>query len=70
MGRRFGGADGYEYSEPFMASEEVWNDINLFSYLSDPQGYLPGSRMMYAGISEREDSDAIACYLRSLDEAS
>ena len=66
IGRRLGGAEGYVYSEPFLATELVWDEETLAAYLADPQGFLPGSRMMFSGVSERADSDAIACYVRTL----
>lgn len=58
FGRKTGGAEGYTYSKANIDKNIIWNDDTLMEYLKAPKKYIPGTKMVFAGIkksSERED---------------
>jgi cytochrome c2 len=44
--RGAGGAEGFAYSEALAESGADWTPAGLAAFLSDPEGYLPGNKMM------------------------
>jgi cytochrome c len=64
IGRQTGQAAGYSYSQANIAKGITWGDDTLFEYLLNPKKYIPGTKMVFAGIkSEGERKDLIA-YLK------
>ena len=66
LGRPAGRAVGYTYSKAISDSGIVWDAESLRSYLADPGGFLPGTRMVMAPIRDDTERDAIVCYLATL----
>merc|ERR1711879_984463 len=61
MGRQSGTVDGFGYSEANKNSGIVWSDKHLFEYLINPKKYMPGTKMVFAGIKkDKERADLIA----------
>lgn len=68
VGRPAGSVEGFNYSEANAESGIVWTKDVMFEYLEDPQGYIPGTKMIFPGLpSEQERRDVIA-YLDSVAE--
>ena len=68
IGRTAGTADGFRYSGVMAdAGEEglVWTAETIHDFLSDPRGYLRGTRMSFAGFRDEGDIDAVIAYLQS-----
>lgn len=66
IGRRVGGLGDFDYSDAMAeagAGGLVWNDRSLDAFLADPQGYMPGTKMGFAGLKAAEERAAIAAYL-------
>ncbi|HEX4797706.1 MAG TPA: cytochrome c family protein [Burkholderiales bacterium] len=60
--------DFLRYSDAVKKANLVWTEANLDKWLANPQGFLPGTSMTFAGIREEKDRrDAIA-YLKSVSE--
>ncbi len=61
---------GYTYSDAHKkVSQEkrlVWNVATLDGYLLAPKAVIPGNRMVFAGLPNKADRDAIIAYLQSL----
>ncbi|KAE9418308.1 hypothetical protein Angca_009270 [Angiostrongylus cantonensis] len=58
IGRTSGTVRGFEYSAANKNKGVVWTRETLFEYLLDPKKYIPGTKMVFAGIkkpSERAD---------------
>lgn len=64
IGRGIGAADGYAYSDIFLeaaAAGEEWTELALDGFIANPDGYLPGTAMVFRGIRSAEDrADLIA----------
>lgn len=63
FGMRAGWVAGFDYSTALKGSKIVWNEKTLDAWLSDPGGFIPGSRMGYRLSKARDRRDVIA-YLR------
>eukprot|EP00389_Voromonas_pontica_P013193 GDKH01020358.1.p3 GENE.GDKH01020358.1~~GDKH01020358.1.p3 ORF type:complete len:116 (-),score=31.88 GDKH01020358.1:404-751(-) len=60
FGRQSGKAD-FAYSDANKNSEIIWSEKHLFQYLINPKAYMPGTKMVFAGIKkEAERADLIA----------
>ncbi len=35
----------------------TWNNETLFEYLEDPKKYIPGTKMVFAGLKKKTDRD-------------
>jgi cytochrome c len=66
VGRKAGGSEGFRYSNAIKRSSVVWNKEALAKFLVDPQAFLPGNRMPYAGLVAAEDRAAVIQYLETL----
>lgn len=64
FGRRVGSLAGYGYSDAFRAADFVWNEREISAFLADPQGFLPGTRMLSPGVRDREQRDELLFFLR------
>jgi cytochrome c len=66
VGRAKGAAPGFAYSEAMLAmASESWTPENLFSFLENPKGYMPGTKMAFAGLPKPEDRANLIAYLTS-----
>ena len=61
FGRQSGQAAGFSYSEANLKKGVIWGEDTLFDYLLNPKKYIPGTKMVFAGIKkEKERKDLIA----------
>ncbi|MEZ5911435.1 MAG: c-type cytochrome [Paracoccaceae bacterium] len=70
VGRAAGAAEGFKYSKPLQekaAEGLIWDEAALDAFLADPKGYLPKTRMSFAGLKKAEDRAAIIAYLAAID---
>ena len=65
-GRAAGSDDGFAYSEAMRNAGIVWTDNNLDAFLENPQGFMRGNRMAFAGERNAEKRAAIIAYLKTL----
>jgi cytochrome c len=67
VGRKAASAEGFKtYSPAMQKSGITWTEDNLKKYLADPKGFIPGNRMVYAGLKKAEDVDNVIAYLNSV----
>jgi len=60
FGRQSGLAEGYAFSDANRDSGIIWSDKHLFEFLVNPKKYMPGTKMVFAGIKkEKERADLI-----------
>ena len=60
VGRMSGSVPGYGYSQALRNAKIVWTEENLDKWLSDPQQFIPGSRMFYDVANPNDRADLIA----------
>ena len=66
FGRKAGTVDGFKYSKAMKESGIEWSAETLTEYLKKPKKYVPGTKMVFAGI--RKDKQ-IVNLLAFLEEA-
>lgn len=59
-------ARDYPYSAAMRDSGLVWDEDTLVTFLVDPYGLVPGTRMLFEGMP-RDRAEAIVDYLKSVD---
>ena len=60
-----GRVSGFGYSAALIGAGGAWDDRSLNAFLADPQGYLPGTAMVFDGIVDGRDRASLIAYLRS-----
>jgi cytochrome c len=60
--------DFLRYSDAMKKSGVAWNDASLDKWLANPQRFLPGTSMTFAGIREAKDRRDVIAYLQSVSE--
>jgi cytochrome c len=66
VGRKSASEQGFAYS-PAMTKENVsWDKATLDKYLADPQGMVPGTKMIFPGVKDEADRKALIDYLATL----
>ena len=66
VGRKSASEQAFSYS-PAMTKENVtWDKATLDKYLADPQGMVPGTKMIFPGVKDEADRKALIDYLATL----
>ena len=65
-GRKAGSVPGFNYSQAMKAADVTWEDAAIDKYIADPKKFLPGNKMVYAGLKKGEERKAIVAYLKTL----
>ena len=63
LGRKAGGLEGYAYSAALSRSGIVWTEESLDRFLENPFKTVPGTRMGYAGVKDRQDRADLIAFL-------
>lgn len=66
IGRPAGGLEGFNYSAAMKeagAGGLVWTAETLHTYLENPKGMIPGTKMTFAGLKKVEDRHAVIAYM-------
>jgi cytochrome c2 len=64
LGRKAASED-FRYSAAMKRSEITWDEKSLDSFLTDPQGFVPGNRMPFEGLKDKADRDNLLEYLKT-----
>ncbi len=63
FGRKAGSVDGFKYSKAMKASNVVWNEETLNKFLAKPKAFMPGTRMVFAGLNKDDRRKNLLAYL-------
>uniref|UniRef100_A0A7S1CCM9 Cytochrome c domain-containing protein n=1 Tax=Bicosoecida sp. CB-2014 TaxID=1486930 RepID=A0A7S1CCM9_9STRA len=64
IGRTSGTAPGFSYSDANKASGIVWEEDKLMAYLINPKKYIPGTKMIFAGLKKEKDRANLVAFLK------
>jgi len=64
IGRPAGTSPGFSYTKANSTSGITWNEQHLFKYLEKPDKYIPGTKMVFAGLKKPDDRANLIAYLK------
>jgi cytochrome c len=70
FGAPAGSREGFEYSQALRSADFVWTPRALDAWLVQPGRFLPGNRMVFAGVSGASDRRDLIAYLLQATSAS
>lgn len=65
LGREAGTVEGFNYSDANANSGIIWTPEKLFEFLEDPRRVIPGTSMVYRGLSDPQDRANLIAYLNA-----
>jgi cytochrome c len=66
VGRAKAAVEGFSYSEAILAvKDQSWTPENLDGFLKNPKGYMPGTKMSFAGLPKVEDRANLVAWLET-----
>jgi cytochrome c len=67
VNRAKGSVAGFAYSEALAAmSADSWTPENIAAFIENPKGYMPGTKMAFAGLPDAEDRANLVAYLSTV----
>ena len=63
IGRHSGAVAGYNYSEANKNSGLTWDEATFKDYIKNPRAKIPGTKMVFAGITNEKDIADLTAYL-------
>ena len=64
FGRVSGTQEGYAYSKANKEKAVEWSEETLFDYLLAPKKYIPGTKMVFAGLKKPKDRADLIAHLK------
>jgi len=65
VGRAKASHEGFSYSDAMKAKGGDWTLEDLASFIHNPKGFVPGTKMLFPGISDTGDLADLLAYLNS-----
>jgi cytochrome c len=66
VGRHSASIGNFNYSDAMKAANKDWTPETLDTYLTDPRGLVPGTKMIFPGLKEAKDRQDVIAYLSTL----
>ena len=63
FGRKAGTVEGFKYSKAMKDSGIEWSAETLTQYLKKPKDYVPGTKMVFAGLKKDSQIENLIAYL-------
>eukprot|EP00210_Caulerpa_lentillifera_P002544 g2441.t1 len=64
FGRTSGTIPGFSYSKANKEKQVLWSEETLYDYLLNPKKYIPGTKMVFAGLKKPGDRADLIAYLK------
>jgi len=64
FGRKSGTYEGYSYTDANKNSGITWDDATFAKYIKDPKGVIPGTKMVFAGLTDEADVVDLTAFLK------
>jgi cytochrome c len=68
IGRPAAAMAGYDYSPAMRNSGLTWDEATFASYIRNPRGVVPGTKMSFAGLKTDQQVADLIAYLRRFDQ--
>jgi cytochrome c len=68
IGRRSGTSSDYNFSPQLRSARLVWEAQALTRFLRSPRSFIPGTQMIFKGLSNPQDIADVIAYLAQFDE--
>ncbi|KAI2674709.1 cytochrome c family protein [Pseudomonas sp. TNT3] len=65
FGRQSGSTTDYQYSDAMKSAGIVWTPETLAAYLEAPKKVVPGTRMIFWGLSDPQKVEDVLAYLQT-----
>src|SRR5215469_5144707 len=62
-GRHSGSVAGFDYSDANKNSGIVWNEAAFKKYIQNPQGVIPGTKMIFPGVKNEQQVNDLWTYV-------
>ena len=63
LGRTSGSIPGFSYTDANKSKGVTWSKETLFDYLENPKKYIPGTKMIFAGIKKQQERADLIAYI-------
>ena len=63
-GRQTGQAPGFGYTQANIDKGITWDADTLDVYLTNPKKYIPGTKMVFAGLKKKKDRGDLIAYIK------
>lgn len=68
VGREIASHEGFSYSSAMTEHGGTWDYEALNAFLDSPKGYMPGTKMSFAGLGKEKDRGNLIAWLRELSD--
>ncbi len=66
VGRKSASLENYNYSDAMKKFDQTWDPPTLEAYLANPRAAVPGTKMIFPGLKEKNERDDVIAYLETL----